>query len=191
MEATWDASYLSFSWGDFEGLKDTVLVTASYSTPNEKNYTASLQDVTALFTAAGKEKWSDRLTSLYPSMDRRISPGVDTYCLYGSGLPTSYSYAFAGPTILEAPPVLARNMDGDDNQDITDNSFCNIWRDSLESEGRKFEATSFTGTGHMQMVSDPQVISKISEILAVLKTSSIIGNTGEGRCFYPLCRSTL
>jgi hypothetical protein len=55
MEASWDASYLSFSYGDYEQLKGTVLVTTNYQSDAETNHTASLKSVTALFDAAGKQ----------------------------------------------------------------------------------------------------------------------------------------
>ena len=141
-------------------------MTTNYQSDAETNHTASLKSVTALFDAAGKQAWSARLAAYYPEMDRRASPEVDAYCLYGSGLPTSYSYAFTGKTILEAAPVLVRNMEGDDNQDLFDNSFCQIWAKDLEKTNHVFESYPFPGVGHMSMVSDANVLAKLRDIVA-------------------------
>ena len=59
----------------------------------------------------------DRLTAYWPKMDRRQHPGVDTFCFYGYGYPTEYSYVFSGH-ILENKPVDVLKMDGDADQDI-------------------------------------------------------------------------
>jgi len=167
MEATWDASYLSCTWGGYDGVKDAVLATTNYGTASETNYSSSLQSVSALFDSAGKHAWSQRLAQYYGDMDRSVHPDVATYCLYGEGLPTSYSFAFAG-NILEAPAVVVRDMDGDDNQDIFDNAFCTVWRDGLKAAGHAFEAEAFKGVGHMQMISDDKVLTKVNDILKSL-----------------------
>ena len=73
--------------------------------------------MSSLFASVGKQEWADRLTSYWPKMDRRQHPGVDTFCFYGYGYPTEYSYVFNGH-ILENKPVDVLKMDGDADQDI-------------------------------------------------------------------------
>ena len=165
MESTWDASYLSFSWGGYSPLNDTVLVSLNFNSSLERNYSTSLSDVTSLFSLSGRKDWADRLTSLYPLMDRTPSPNVDLFCLYGKGLPTSYSYGFSSDSILGSAPVIVRNGDGDDNQDLTDNEFCKVWSSQLGEKEHRFESVAFSGVAHMQMVTDEKVMEKIHSIL--------------------------
>lgn len=164
MEATWDATYLSCPWGGYAGLAGVTLVTTQYQTEQERNYTALVQDVTSLFGSVGKDDWSYALRAYYFEMDRSAPPMVDTFCLYGSGVQTAFSYAFSG-TILEAAPTLTRTMDGDDNQDIFDNAFCKVWDAGLTAAGYRFEAQAFPGVHHMQMVSDEAVLARVKVIL--------------------------
>lgn len=164
MAASWESNYMSASWGDYAGLKGIPLVTTYSGTPQEKNYTTSLTDMTELFASANHEDWAARLASLYPVMDRTQDPDTDMYCFYGSEVQTVYSYVFK-EGILNARPIAKRSMNGDDNQDIMDNSFCEIWGDSLTKAGHRFQAQAFPGVGHMQMVTDDKVVAEIKKVL--------------------------
>lgn len=164
MEASWEATWMMCPWGGYSGLEGLVLATTYYNSPRETNFTFSLPDVSSLFDSAGKQEWTKHLRALWPEMDRSVPPDADTYCFYGSGIATSYSYAFAG-NILEAAPVLTRTMDGDDNQDIIDNAFCQRWAPGLAAANHRFEAEEFPGVGHMQMCSNPAVMDRVRAIL--------------------------
>lgn len=167
MEATWDATYLTCPYG---GSKDSdtsqlpPVVTTYFNSVNEKNYTVNINDMVSLFDSVDKHEWSEKLSEYYNEMDRSESPHVDTYCLYGSNISTSYSFVFT-ENILQAAPVQIRNMEGDGNQDITDNKFCINWEESLQKEEYVFEAIAFPGVEHMQMVSSDEVNSAIFAII--------------------------
>jgi hypothetical protein len=96
-------------------------------------------------------------------MNRTTAPGVDTYCLYGSDINTTYSYVFTG-SVLDGKYVKTGTMDGDGNQDIIDNTFCSVWK----SEGASaiYSVEAFAGVHHMQMYSNDKVIARIHDIIS-------------------------
>ena len=184
MLCSWESSYGSMPWGDYKSVKDIPIVT-TYSGQEEKemSYTSKRDDLVSLFNSVGKVSWSDRLKTMYGvnpvdgsalpvnSMDRSAHPLVDTYCLYGSNVTTNYGYVFNG-NILTEDAVEVKTMEGDGNQDILDNQFCQVWQEDNRPIAKKyyFEAEAFPNVHHMQMYSDDNVLNKVHEI--VLKYSS-------------------
>ena len=64
-----------------------------------------------MFVEAGRPEWARRLKYIYPSMNRTSAPSaVDVYCLYGSEVPTTYTFAFA-EDILDGAPVEKGTME--------------------------------------------------------------------------------
>lgn len=185
MICSWEASFGSLPWGDYPSVKDIPIVTTYVNQEEkEKTYTSQRDDLVNLFTSVGKVSWSDRLKAMYGvnpidgsslpmnSMDRSAHPLVDTYCLYGSNVSTSYAYVFNGNILTENDAVEVKSMEGDGNQDILDNQFCQIWQEDARSIAKRyhFEAQGFPNVHHMQMYSDPNVLNKVHGI--VLKYSS-------------------
>lgn len=107
-----------------------------------------------------------QLIKVGPGLDRTAHPLVDTYCLYGTNVSTTYGFVFS-QNILEAEAVETLYMEGDGNQDIIDNRFCNVWASDTTAQqlGYVFEASEFPNVRHMQMYSDDNVMQKVREIL--------------------------
>lgn len=162
MLTSWEATYTTASWGGYPGLQAIDPVVTTYKgTSQESNYSVALTSMTSLFESAGHADWAARLRAAYPSMDRTLPPSADTYCLFGTALATTASFAFAGP-ILEASYVSAGLVEGDSNQDLIDNAFCEEW---AGKSGYKFTAQGFPGVHHMDMVSDDSVLAQVRIIL--------------------------
>lgn len=170
METSWEASFLSLPWGDYSGLNNVTVITTYSSTKQQTKYSPKLSDIQSLFHSVFHDDWSEKLEVLYKSaMNRSASPmAIDIYCLYGSRLPTSYSFIFKA-SILDAPPVETLYMNGDDNQDSYDNEFCKTWAnqpDFLSQSPKKiFQSKEFPGVHHMEMISDEKVMNEIWRIL--------------------------
>jgi hypothetical protein len=175
MSASWEASYSSCSYGGYSGLDSVdAMVTTYTGTAQETRYSPKVRDMQALFDSVNRSRWSRMLGAVYPSMDRKRAPeAVNVYCLYGSNVTTSYGFTFAG-TILSAEPTETLYTDGDGNQDIIDNTFCLSWENSVNAQGGALSATkktfsfyaqAFPGVSHMEMVSDPDVLAEIHDIL--------------------------
>jgi hypothetical protein len=182
MITTWEATYTGATWGSYAGLRGVGPILTTYAsspaTESEANYTSSLADMRALFRSVGHSDWATRLEAAYSSMDRRAPPGSDAYCLFGRDLDTSYSFVLNG-TIPSSVAQSVRYINGDGNQDLVDNAFCEQWAHSAAGVGTgagvgrssgtapafKFESKAFSGVEHMQMYSDPAVLDAIREIL--------------------------
>lgn len=110
----------------------------------------------------GHEDWANMLEASFKTMNRTQPPGIDVHCLYGQGLDTSYSFVFNG-TIQESEYIEIRYRNGDGDQEIEDNTFCNVW-DIPENE-YFFEAVGFEGVEHTDMTNDEDVLRKVRSIL--------------------------
>jgi hypothetical protein len=167
MATSWEATYTSAPWGEYEGLSEVKDFIVTYNgTDQEKHYSPQLTDMQSLFESVNHPDWKEKLTFLYPSMDRTKAPeGVDVYCLYGTEVDTNYAYVFE-KSISDSDPLLKISMKGDGNQDIIDNEFCNIWKeDIVNRQGMKFESKGFPGVHHMQMVTDENVLNEVYRII--------------------------
>jgi len=177
MAASWEASYGSCSWGDYSGLKEMgPIATTFVGSAAEANYTSSLADMSSLFTSAGHPDWANRLRVSYKIkglMNRSEPPGCSVWCLYGRDLDTTYAFSFKGT--IPAPQVDGVGFtNGDGNQDLVDNSFCETWRGRMGGGGGgsdkqySFESQAFSGVEHMAMTSDPGVMQSVRDILEAL-----------------------
>lgn len=171
MTCSWEATVGSITWGGYEAVKDVPIVTTRVGTTSERNYTAKVEDLAQLFTESGHSDWAQQLQALNgiaPSqentMDRSRHPEVDTFCLYGSNISTSYSFRFSGDS-MSAEPVETLFMEGDDNQEIFDNSFCNVWATQQNAHHFYFESKAFPNVHHMEMISDDAVLDEVHRII--------------------------
>jgi hypothetical protein len=173
MVNTWEAQYSSFTWGgyntDYSIKNPPTVVTTFANTPDELRYTSSYADILSLMSKATTEDWALRYQITFPSTNRSRAPMVDTYCYYGIQVRTDYSYTFSGD-ILESPYVSTSEMNGDGNQDIVDNTFCDVWEMELKQSDYIFISKSFPGVRHMQMYSDEQVMASIKATLDYYST---------------------
>eukprot|EP01040_Poterioochromonas_malhamensis_P008003 gene8003-8650_t len=165
---TWEATYTSTPWGNYHGLDEVkdFIVTYSGDAEKEAHYSPHLEDMQRLFTSVSHSDWSEILGAVYPSMDRSNAPeAVDVYCLYGSALETDYAYVF-DKSITDNAPIETLRMEGDGNQEIIDNEFCNTWKDAvINKEKKSFESIAFPGVDHMQMYTDDNVLQEVQRIL--------------------------
>lgn len=162
MILSWEASYTSLSWGDYPMVRDIPVATVFSGTDNERNYTVKPQDLKELFSRAGDNDWFQKLSAVYSTMNRTQRPHSNCYCLYGADMDTIYSFVFDGD-IAESKYTSERLMNGDGNQDIVDNTFCEVWR----AEGdHSVVSESFPGVSHMQMYSDSDVMAFVWDILS-------------------------
>lgn len=166
METSWEATYTSAPWGDYEGLAEVKDFIVTYNgTDQETQYSPRLADMQKLFNSIDRSDWTEKLTRLYPSMDRSKAPeGLDVFCLFGTEVDTTYAYVFER-SIQDDDPVSKISMKGDGNQDIIDNEFCKVWETDVVSSQRVFEAKGFPGVHHMQMCSNEGVLEEVHRIL--------------------------
>lgn len=134
--------------------KDHVFI----STPTF-NYTN--QDYHRLFTDIGFEDgwymWEDtkNLTSdLEP-------PGVETWCMYGVGLPTIVTYIY-NEDFPNEDPVDFVYADGDDTVDSLSMSLCKHW---IGQQEMPVHVTEYRGLAHLDIVFHDKVLSQIQQIL--------------------------
>ncbi len=182
MTCSWEGTVGSLAWGGYDKVKDLPIVTTNNANGDRREYTTKLNDLVDLFDSVNHSSWSNRLKALYgvhpidgsalptAPMDRSAHPMVDSYCLYGSNVSTSYSFIFdENIESTKAPKVLW--MEGDDNQDIYDNEFCMVW--PLDPRNKRadgtskyfFEADAFPNVHHMEMYTNDVVLSKVKDIL--------------------------
>jgi hypothetical protein len=186
MATTWEAAYGSAPWGGYASLQGTNMITKDGASSEATVYTPQLPDTHAMLLTSGRPEWATRLMAVNgyvpvassapdaaveykkvgAGLDRTAHPLVDTYCLYGTNVSTSYGFVFP-LGILDGAATETLYMEGDGNQDILDNRFCNVWADDAKAQqaGFVFEATEFPNVQHMQMYSDEAVLQKIHEIL--------------------------
>ncbi len=62
-------------------------------------------------------------------------------------------------------------MNGDGNQDIIDNTFCETWRIEIVQNRHIFESESFSGVRHMGMYLNDDVLKVIYDIIQKYSTS--------------------
>lgn len=160
MTCSWEAQYASAPYGGYNEVYDVPVFTTYDGSENESKYTSALLNMTVLFDSIGRNDWSVRLAGTYASMNRIRHPQTKVFCLYGSGIDTSYGFVF-NTTINEDTLQTVLYMDGDGNQDHIDNEYCNVWNDSSYD----FVAKSFPGVSHMEMVSDDSVMEYLYTIL--------------------------
>eukprot|EP01038_Epipyxis_sp_PR26KG_P017283 gene17283-23835_t len=154
---SWEGQYLSCPWGEYDITSGVTVITTYANQPSKTlNYTASIQDISSLLSSAGKDEWSKLFISLQSKMNRSAHPNVNSYCLYGSDVSTTYGFAYDG-MIQESTHSATYNMDGDGNQDIIDNQFCQLWENTNESRKYITLSESFPGVQHMDiMIRDPK-----------------------------------
>lgn len=176
MVGSWEGAMGSITGGGYAAVADVPIITTYVGTPSERNYTAKMEDLVQLFEDSGRKDWAQQLRMLNgiaPStentMDRSRHPEVDVFCLYGSEVKTTYGFQFA-TGMMDAEEINTLYMKGDGDQDHFDNAFCNTWKDQPQGNNYRFEAQAFPGVHHMQMISNPKVLSTVKDILTSYKS---------------------
>lgn len=167
MTNSWEAQYLSAPWGSYDGVSNLTVVTTYAGIASKESYfTAKTDDIVKLLESGGRSDWAMKYRATHNEMDRSTHPGVSSYCLYGSEVETTYAFTYDG-NVLENPHSTELFMDGDGNQDIIDNRFCESWKSENENTTANIvtEAQGFPGVHHMEMYSDDAVLSRVHEIL--------------------------
>jgi len=89
-------------------------------------------------------------------------PGVTTHCLYGAGVPTAEALVYTSNTTnwMDVQPKLIQG-DGDGTVNTRSLTACQRW------QGQKWNVTlqQFNNTEHVGMLSSPQVIDAVNQIL--------------------------
>lgn len=176
MVGSWEGAMGSVTWGGYEAVQDVPIITTYVGTPSERNYTAKMDDLVQLFVDSGRSDWAQQLRMLNgiaPStentMDRSRHPEVDVFCLYGSEVKTSYAFQFS-TGMMDAKEIKTLYTKGDGDQDHFDNAFCHVWKDQPQGSNYRFDAHAFPGVHHMQMISNPKVLSTVKDILVSYKS---------------------
>ena len=171
MMSTWEAQYMSLPWGEYSDVS-TIPIVLTYTNSSEnppQSYTSTVSDLSALFATIDRSEWGAKLAAAAADMDRSATPGVDTYCFYGSNISTSYSFSFAGSVQQQGDDaeVVVGHMEGDGNQDIVDQHFCErVWGAGSSQELRYVtKAQAFPNVHHMQMYSDEGVLAALLDVL--------------------------
>uniref|UniRef100_A0A8C9MSY0 Phosphatidylcholine-sterol acyltransferase n=1 Tax=Serinus canaria TaxID=9135 RepID=A0A8C9MSY0_SERCA len=88
-------------------------------------------------------------------------PGVDTYCLYGTGFPTAETYIYDERFPYEDPVDIIYG-DGDDSVNTRSLELCKRWRDQQK---QKVYVQELRGAHHFNMIFSNLTLSYINEIL--------------------------
>ncbi|XP_037734090.1 phosphatidylcholine-sterol acyltransferase [Chelonia mydas] len=88
-------------------------------------------------------------------------PGVETYCLYGMGLPTVETYIYDERFPYEDPVDVVYG-DGDDTVSTRSMKLCNRWE---KQQKQRVHVVELPGVDHLSMVFSNQTLSYINEIL--------------------------
>uniref|UniRef100_A0A8C3CJW9 Phosphatidylcholine-sterol acyltransferase n=1 Tax=Cairina moschata TaxID=8855 RepID=A0A8C3CJW9_CAIMO len=100
-------------------------------------------------------------------------PGVDTYCLYGTGYPTVETYIYDEHFPYEDPVDMIYG-DGDDTVNRRSSELCKRWRNQQK---QKVHIQELRGIDHLNMVFSNLTLSSINEIL--LGSSQVGAGTKE------------
>ncbi|KAM3919891.1 phosphatidylcholine-sterol acyltransferase isoform 1-T2 [Leptodactylus fuscus] len=88
-------------------------------------------------------------------------PGVDTYCIYGTGLPTPETYVY-GEGFPNEPAIDIIYSDGDDTVHKRSMELCKRW---VDQQSEKVEVIELHGMHHLSMVFSNQTLNVINDIL--------------------------
>ncbi|KAM4722985.1 phosphatidylcholine-sterol acyltransferase [Rhinophrynus dorsalis] len=128
------------------------------STPS---YNYTYKDYKRLFEDIGFEDgwymWEDTkglLEGLPP-------PGVDVYCIYGTGIPTAETYIY-GEGFPNEPPLDIKYSDGDDTVHKRSMELCKKWHGEQDKKVHVFE---LEGLDHLSMVFSNRTLNIINDIL--------------------------
>ncbi|NP_001087677.1 lecithin-cholesterol acyltransferase L homeolog [Xenopus laevis] len=128
------------------------------STPSD-NYT--YKDYQKLFHDIGFEDgwymWEDTkglIEGLPP-------PGVEVYCIYGTGIPTAETYIY-GEGFPNEPAIDIKYSDGDDTVHTRSMELCKRW---INQQKQKVHIHELAGIQHLNMVFSNQTLTLINDIL--------------------------
>ncbi|XP_067905710.1 phosphatidylcholine-sterol acyltransferase isoform X1 [Heterodontus francisci] len=128
------------------------------STPT---YNYTYNDYRKFFADIGYEdgwlKWQNSkglLSDLPP-------PGVNMYCLYGTGIPTPVTYIY-DEDFPSSQPIQIVYGDGDNTVGIKSLSLCRKWK---EQQKQKVHVIEFPGKCHFDIIYDFQALEVIQDIL--------------------------
>ncbi|XP_014163220.1 phosphatidylcholine-sterol acyltransferase [Geospiza fortis] len=102
-------------------------------------------------------------------------PGVDTYCLYGTGFPTAETYIYDERFPYEDPVDIIYG-DGDDSVSTRSLELCKRWRDQQKQQ---VFVQELRGAHHFNMIFSNLTLSYINEILLGSKEEQ--GEPGQAR----------
>lgn len=88
-------------------------------------------------------------------------PGVDTYCIYGTGHPTAETYVY-GEGFPSEPPIDIIYSDGDDTVHKRSMELCKRWENQQKE---KVQVIELPGMHHLSMVFSNRTLNVINDIL--------------------------
>lgn len=88
-------------------------------------------------------------------------PGVDTYCIYGTGHPTAETYVY-GEGFPNEPPIDIIYSDGDDTVHKRSMELCKRWENQQKE---KVQMIELPGMHHLSMVFSNRTLNVINDIL--------------------------
>ena len=89
------------------------------------------------------------------------TPGVETHCLYSTGVATPRSFAWASDTDFDAQPVVS-NGDGDGTVCVESLRVCEGW---VGAQAEPVTVKTFSAVKHADMVKDAGVIAYLQSLL--------------------------
>ena len=125
-----------------------------------RNQSYSARTLPALFRAIGPEA-AGTLGLIWPTVanltDASTPPGVPTFCIAGTGVPTPVHYSFADGNLSNVPDVVFGSGDG--QQDDRTNMACAGWPNST--------TRTFLGANHDGLLSDPKLLAYLTDVVLV------------------------
>uniref|UniRef100_A0A8D0BFY0 Phosphatidylcholine-sterol acyltransferase n=1 Tax=Salvator merianae TaxID=96440 RepID=A0A8D0BFY0_SALMN len=103
-------------------------------------------------------------------------PGVEVYCLYGTGLPTAEAYVYNEHFPYEDPVDIVYG-DGDDTVSTRSMALCRRWQGQQKE---KVHVLELLGIDHLSMVFDNSTLNYINEILLGSLGNAEAGGAGQG-----------
>lgn len=131
----------------------TVLVTST-----TRNYTAN--DYEDLFTDIGYPQGYQMYLGIVPLNENYPAPHVSIHCLYGVNVSTPESYIYGNG--FDANATNINYGDGDGTVNLLSSQVCLKWRNE---QSEPFSTLTFPGVDHGQMVTNPDVLETVAEIV--------------------------
>ena len=136
-------------WSD----RDPVVVTP------DKNYT--VYDYLKLFTDMQHTKGYSQYKVLPSFLTTLPPPNVDTYCYYGTDVPTPVTLVYEEGQFPDTfPTIITGNGDGKVN-DVSLQA-CSVWK---QTQSHKVNILSFPGINHQDIVKDSAVLQAVLDIV--------------------------
>ncbi|KAK2183869.1 hypothetical protein NP493_293g01023 [Ridgeia piscesae] len=154
MHRTHETASLLFPTGDAWGADDVIVETS------ERNY--SMSNLDEYFMDINFTRGLEFLENVRDAKENLQHPGVDTYCLYGSGIPTPEMLVYGEGEFPDMQPE-TKMGDGDGTVNLRSLRYCRRWHDGHNSK-TVFYSEELPNTGHHRILDHKRILDVMQMI---------------------------